>query len=104
MNKTAFALSAALCAAVPSVLNGEIVSFKDAAKIKSWDAWGDKAPPDPSASGALAASKKEKPCVTWKRLNELDPGLKEIGRLAVRDSKDVKSSKWSVGCETMDRD
>ena len=104
MSKTAFFLSAAICAAVPSVLNGEVVSFKDAAKIKSWDAWGDKAPPDAKASGAAATTKKEKPCVTWKRLNELSPGLKEIGRLAVRDAKDVKSSKWSVGCETMDRD
>ena len=44
MRKTAFVLSAAFCAAVPSVLDGEVVSFKDAAKIKSWDAWGDKAP------------------------------------------------------------
>ena len=42
--------------------------------------------------------------MTWKKLNTLDPGLKEIGRLAVRDAKDIKSSKWSVGCETMDRD
>ena len=104
MNKTAFLLGAAFCAAVPSVLDGEVVSFKDAAKIKSWDAWGDKAPPDAKVSGAAATTKKEKPCVTWKRLNELSPGLKEIGRLAVRDAKDVKSSKWSVGCETMDRD
>ena len=87
MNKTAFLLGAAFCAAVPSVLDGEVVSFKDAAKIKSWDAWGDNAPP--SASNAVAKVRKEKPCVTWKRLNELSPGLKEIGRLAVRDAKDV---------------
>ena len=71
------------------------VAFKDAAKIKSWDAWDDHKKPEPP---------KEKPCVTWKKLNTLDPGLKEIGRLAVRDAKDIKSSKWSVGCETMDRD
>ena len=73
----------------------EVVSFKDAAKIKSWDAWDDHKKPEPP---------KEKPCVTWKKLNELDVGLKEIGRLAVRDAKDIKSSKWSVGCETMGRD
>ena len=84
--------------------SAQVVSFKDAAKIKSWDAWSDKTPPDAAASGAAATTKKEKPCVTWKRLNELSPGLKEIGRLAVRDSKQVKSSKWSVGFETMDRD
>ena len=104
MSRTLFILGAALCAAVPSVLDGEVVSFKDASKIRSWDAWGDKAPPEAKASGAVATTRKEKKCVTWKRLNALDPGLKEIGRLAVRDSKEVKSSKWSVGCETMDRD
>ena len=73
----------------------DVVAFKDASKIKSWDAWDDHKNPEPP---------KEKPCVTWKKLNTLDPGLKEIGRLAVRDAKDIKSSKWSVGCETMDRD
>ena len=104
MNKAAFFLSAALCAAVPSVIDGEVVSFKDAAKIKSWDAWGDKAAPDAAASGAAATTVKEKKCVTWERFNALAPGFKEIGRLAVRNSKEVKSSKWSVGCETMDRD
>ena len=42
--------------------------------------------------------------VTWERLNKLDPGLKEIGRLAVCEAKDLKSSSWSIGCETLDRD
>ncbi len=82
---------AATCAAVMA----EVVSFKDAAKIKSWDAWNDHKKPQ---------TPKEKRCVTWEKLNKLDPGLKEIGRLAVRDSSEIKSSKWSVGCETMDRD
>ena len=77
-----------------------VVSFKDAAKIKSWDAWNDH-----KAKAAITnVIQKEKPCVTWKRLNALDVGLKEIGRLATRTSAEVKSSKWSVGCETMDRD
>ena len=73
----------------------EVVAFKDAAKIKSWDAWNDHKKPAPP---------KERPSVTWAKLNSLDPGMKEIGRLAVRGAKAVKSSKWSVGCETMDRD
>ena len=72
-----------------------VVSFKDAAKIKSWDAWSDhvkKAPP------------RERRCVTLERLMQLDPGMKELGRLPVRDAKDIRSSKWSIGCETLDRD
>ena len=85
------AVGAALC----GTLAAEVMSFKDASKIKSWDAWQDHQKPQP---------RKEKPCVTWEKLNKLDPGLKEVGRLAVRDAKDIKSSKWSIGCETMDRD
>ena len=88
----AMAAFVAVCA--PSA-NGEPVAFKDAAKIKSWDAWDDHKNPEPP---------KERRCVTWERLNRLDPGLREVGRLAVRGTKDIKASKWSVGCETMDRD
>ena len=89
---TKFCLGAVLLCLVAG---GEVVSFKDAAKIKSWDAWNDH---------KKAAKPKERPCVTWKKLNTLDPGLTEVGRLAVRDAKEIKSSKWSIGCETMDRD
>ena len=77
-----------------------VVSFKDAAKIKSWDAWND----HEKKAEVTDLLQKEKPCVTWTRLNGLDVGLREIGRLAARTSAEVKSSKWSVGCETMDRD
>ena len=77
-----------------------VVSFKDAGKIKSWDAWDDQHKP----AEKKTVLDREKPCVTWKRLNELDYGLKEIGRLATRTSQEIKSSQWSVGCETMDRD
>ena len=45
-----------------------VVSFKDAKKIKSWDAWSDH-----EAKVALTnVLQKEKACVTWKRLNRLD--------------------------------
>ena len=54
------------------------------AKDKGEDAWNEH--DDPLAKG-------EKPCVTWAKLNTLDPGLKEVGRLAVRNAKDIKSSK-----------
>ena len=76
------------------------VAFKDAAKIRSWDAWDDHR----QKAAATSVLDREKPCVTWKRLNALDVGLKEIGRLKTRTSAEVKSSKWSVGCETLDRD
>lgn len=77
-----------------------VVSFKDAGKIKSWDAWSDHKK-GPEIKTILD---KERPSVTWQKLNKIDPGLKEIGRLATRTSDQVKSSSWSVGCETMDRD
>ncbi|MCQ2388096.1 MAG: hypothetical protein MJ138_00080 [Kiritimatiellae bacterium] len=77
-----------------------VVSFKDAHKIKSWDAWGDHV----QKAAVTNMLQKEQPCVTWRRLNALDFGLKEIGRLATRTSDQIKGSKWSVGCETMDRD
>ncbi len=75
--------------------SAQIVQFKDAKKIKSWDAWDDH---------KQNPGWQEKICVTWRKLNELDPGIKETGRLAVRNANEIKSSKWSIGCETMDRD
>ena len=77
-----------------------VVSFKDAAKIKSWDAWHD----HQAKAAVTNVLQKERRSVTWKRLNKVDPGLTEIGRLQTRTSDQVKSSNWSVGCETLDRD
>lgn len=83
------------------MLASNIISFKDADKIKSWDAWDDHVA-RPIATNIL---QKEKKSVTWEKLNKMKvPGLKEIGRLQTRTSPEIKSSKWSVGCETMDRD
>ena len=90
-----FSAAVAVCAIVPVPSFAEVVPFRDAAKIKSWDAWNDHKKP---------SAPKEKPCIPWKRLNKMDPGMKEIGRIAVRGPNDVKSSKWSVGCECLDRD
>ncbi|HPK37981.1 MAG TPA: hypothetical protein PLH01_06840, partial [Kiritimatiellia bacterium] len=78
----------------------DVVAFKDADKIKSWDAWDD----HKAKATVTNILQKEKRNVTWQKLNAVNPGLKEIGRLATRTSEQVKSSKWSVGCETMDRD
>lgn len=71
-----------------------IVSFKDAAKLKTWDA-------DDSRE---EQKWEEMRCITREKLETLDLGLEEIGRLKVRHSKDIKASNWSIGCETMDRD
>lgn len=35
---------------------------------------------------------------------DLDPGLKQIGVLRPRGTKEIASSNWSLGCETVDRD
>ena len=42
--------------------------------------------------------------ITWEKFNFVGPELKQIGQLATRHSKDIPSSPWSVGCETLDRD
>ena len=94
----AVSLCGAACAATDA--RPAVVSFKDAAKIKSWDAWDD----HKAKAAVTNILQKEKRCVTWARLNRLDPGLPEIGRLQTRTSAEVRSSKWSVGCETLDRD
>jgi polysaccharide biosynthesis protein PslG len=44
------------------------------------------------------------PNISWEKFQSSEPGLKQIGLLAVRHSRDIKSSVWSVGCETLDRD
>jgi hypothetical protein len=40
----------------------------------------------------------------WEKFKTSGPELKQVGWLATRSSKDIKSSMWSVGCETLDRD
>jgi len=76
----------------------KIVSFKDAAKIKSWDAWDD--------NGATPTVTKfvERRCVTREKLLKMNPGLKFWGQLETRKAKAIASEYWSVGCETLDRD
>ena len=72
-----------------------VVAFKDAAKIKSWDAWNDHKGP---------VQWKERRSVTREKILKMDSGLKPAGQLETRPSKDIRSSSWSVGCETLDRD
>ena len=42
--------------------------------------------------------------ITWEKFKASGPDLKQIGWIATRHAKDIKSSDWSVGCETLDRD
>ena len=42
--------------------------------------------------------------ITWEKFKASGPELKQIGWLAVRHARDIESSSWSVGCETLDRD
>ena len=42
--------------------------------------------------------------LTYKNLNLSSPGLPEIGRVAISTSSELNSNRWSVGCETLDRD
>ena len=43
-------------------------------------------------------------CITWEKFKASGPALKQVGWLAVRSSKEIASSDWSIGCETLDRD
>ena len=42
--------------------------------------------------------------VTWEKFKVSGPVLKQIGWLDSRHSKEIASSPWSIGCETLDRD
>jgi len=55
---------------------------------------------------AFVGNAKEKghTCITWNTFLDSGPALKQIGWLATRPAKDIASSDWSIGCETLDRD
>jgi hypothetical protein len=55
-------------------------------------------------TGATGMAQGKHKSITWERFNKTGPELKQIGRLAVRHSRDIASSPWSIGCETLDRD
>lgn len=79
-----------------------VVSFKDAAKLKGWDAWDDHKKAE--VGDKRWPGGQERPSVTRQKILKMDPGLKLSGWLETREAKDVRSDMWSVGCETLDRD
>lgn len=49
--------------------------------------------------------RSEKPySVTWRNFNIYSTKLPEAGKLAVKPADGSGDSRWSVGCETLDRD
>lgn len=42
--------------------------------------------------------------VTWRNFNIYSTKLPEAGKLAVKPADGSGDSRWSVGCETLDRD
>ena len=42
--------------------------------------------------------------ITWEQFKYSGPGLKQIGWIATKNAKEIESSPWSIGCETLDRD
>ena len=60
-----------------------------------WNAAGDDMHPD------LIGYRR---CIPMEGFLRTDPGLRQIGLFRTRESSEIKSSLWSVGCECLDRD
>ncbi len=43
-------------------------------------------------------------CITYEAFTNSNPGLVLLGRMRTRSAKEIKSNKWSIGCECLDRD
>ena len=52
-----------------------------------------------------SVSAQKKPySVTWKNFNTYSTRLPEVGKLATKPADGTGDSRWSIGCETLDRD
>lgn len=40
----------------------------------------------------------------WEQINAAQPPIQYLGKVTLKHSKEIESSPWSVGCETLDRD
>lgn len=52
---------------------------------------------------SIAQEEKHK-SIAWEEIKNAGPDLKQIGWLKTKHANEIKSSNWSVGCETLDRD
>ena len=43
-------------------------------------------------------------CIPMEAFLRTDPGLRQIGLFRTRESSEIASSRWSVGCECLDRE
>ncbi|MDO5565802.1 MAG: hypothetical protein Q4G59_04025, partial [Planctomycetia bacterium] len=55
-------------------------------------------------SNVDAQQKKLYKSITYDKIKKSDTGLTQLGWMGWRHSSEIKSSPWSVGCETLDRD
>lgn len=56
------------------------------------------------SSPFIIGQAREYPSINWKKLKASGPEIEQVGWLVTKSSKEIKSSTWSVGCETLDRD
>ncbi|MGV8093944.1 MAG: hypothetical protein AB2L24_18945 [Mangrovibacterium sp.] len=52
----------------------------------------------------ICSGQPEYKSITWEKFQASSPGLKQTGWIETKHSRDIDSSPWSVGCETLDRD
>lgn len=55
------------------------------------------------AFGTVAASGQNYYSLTWRKFNQTGPDLQQIGRISVKKSGEINASRWSIGCECLDR-
>ena len=53
---------------------------------------------------ALPASGEESTPESWRAIQAAGPDLPVIGPLQTRHARDIESTPWSIGCETLGRD
>lgn len=52
----------------------------------------------------LSVAQNKHRSISWEKFQSSGPQLTQIGYLATKNAHEIKSSPWSIGCETLDRD